>query len=157
MSKSEPARPIGRFTEHRIIRVAEVGSPSQGVAATRSEKKSQLDDPADVRDGVAVGDKIVVLFSDDQGRISLRLTEGVHDLEKGLLSSASALGMAIKGADEGDEIEFEHDDGRQRKALIESVDKGLIADAIPAAWQKESLTKAVPGRFESGGFPRAYR
>jgi transcription elongation GreA/GreB family factor len=34
------------------------------------------------------------------------LTEGTHDLEKGLLSSTSALGKAINGAEEGDEIEF---------------------------------------------------
>ena len=35
---------------------------------------------------------MVLLVGDDQRRISLRLTEGTHDLEKGLLSSTSALG-----------------------------------------------------------------
>jgi transcription elongation GreA/GreB family factor len=96
-----------------------------------------------MRDGVAIGDKIVLLFGDDQGRISLRLTEATHDLEKGLLSSTSALGKAINGAEEGDEIEFEQDDGRRRKALIESVDKGLRDVGIVTAWQKDSLTSVA--------------
>jgi hypothetical protein len=70
----------------------------------------------------AVGDKLVLLFGDDQRRVSLRLTESNHDINKDLLSSASALEKAIKGAEEGDEIEFDQDDGQRRKVLIESVD-----------------------------------
>ena len=129
MPKGESARPSGRFTEHRIIGAAEDGSPSHQAASRLPQKQPQLDDPdghVGLQDGVVVGDKVVLLFGDDQRRISLRLTEGTHDLEKGLLSSTSAIGKAVNGAEEGDEIEFEQEDGRQRKALIENVDKGFV-------------------------------
>ena len=73
--------------------------------------------------GIAIGDKVVLLFSDDQKRISARLTEGSNDLAKGRLSVASPLGQAILGAEEGDEVELPLENGRQRKALIESIEK----------------------------------
>ena len=73
---------------------------------------------------IEVGDRIVVLYSDDPRRIFLRLTDGVNDPEKGQLSVACPLGQAVLGAEEGDEIDFRLDDGRHRKALIEAVEKG---------------------------------
>ena len=63
------------------------------------------------------------------GSISLHLTESTHDLEKGLLSSASALGKIVSGAEEGDEIEFEQDDGRRRKVLIETIYEASVPTA----------------------------
>ena len=74
-------------------------------------------------DCIAVGDKVVLLFSDDIRRRSVRLVESKDDLQKGHLSIASPLGKAVLGAEEGDEVEFRLDDGRQRKALVESVEK----------------------------------
>jgi very-short-patch-repair endonuclease len=127
MPKGESARPSGRFTEHRIVGTAEDGSPSHQAASSLPQKQPQLDDPdchAGLRDGVAVGDKVVLLFGDDQRRISLRLTEGTHGLEKGLLSSTSALGKAINGAEEGDEIEFEQEDGRETTCTAARLRKG---------------------------------
>ena len=72
-----------------------------------------------------------MLFSEDERRISLQLTEATHDLEKGLLSSTSPLGEALLGVEEGDEIEFEQVDGSRRKALIESVNTSPLQ--IPGA------------------------
>ena len=73
--------------------------------------------------GIALGDKVVLLFSDDQKRISARLIEGTNDLEKGRLSITSPLGQAILGYEDGDEVELPLENGRQRKVLIESVEK----------------------------------
>jgi transcription elongation GreA/GreB family factor len=101
-----------------------------------------VDEQAFVRNGIAIGDKIVLLFADDKRRLSLRVTEATHDLEKGLLSSTSALGKAIAGAEEGDEIEFQQDGGNLRKALIESVGKGL-APRSGSSDQNVSLTTAA--------------
>jgi transcription elongation GreA/GreB family factor len=92
------------------------------------------------RNGIAIGDRIILNFSDDQRRISARLTESPHDLEKGLLSVTSRLGKAVSGAEEGDEVEFEQDDGRRRKVMIESVDKELTSAAFPPAARDPSST-----------------
>jgi very-short-patch-repair endonuclease len=134
MPKREAAQPTGRFTEHRIIEpdVDLTQKPGPSTDVPQDQLRDIGDDAdADLRDGLAVGDKIVLVFADDQCRISLRLTEATHDLEKGLLSTASPLGKAVNGAEEGDEVEFDHDDGRRRKALIESVDKGLASAGPP--------------------------
>ena len=98
--------------------------------------------PGGISVGVKIDDKIVVLFGDDQKRLSLRLTESTHDLEKGLLSSTTPLGKAVRGAEEGDEIEFEQEDGRRRKALIESVER-FIANDRGAADESRTLTSAA--------------
>jgi hypothetical protein len=125
-----------RYTEHRIIELAapmsdplsltaisEISVALSGLQVSNSEETGVQ--------GIAVGDKIVLLFSDDQKRISARLTDGVNDLEKGQLSVNSPLGLAIIGAEEGDEVELSLENGRQRKVLIESVYKGLVSvDAI---------------------------
>ena len=76
--------------------------------------------------------QVVLIFSDDQKRISVRLSEGGNDLEKGRLSASSPLGKAILGAEEGDEVELPLENGRQRKVLIESVEKGASAASISA-------------------------
>ena len=48
---------------------------------------------------------------------------------RGHLSVSTPLGKAVLGAEEGDEIVFRLDDGRERKALIESAEKGpRVAD-----------------------------
>ena len=71
--------------------------------------------------GIAVGDKVVLLFGDDQRRLSVQLTDGPDDLGKGVVSTTSALGIAVSGAEEGEEIEFEEEDGRRRRVVIETV------------------------------------
>ena len=73
--------------------------------------------------GIGLGDKVVLVYADDQKRISVRVSEGGNDLEKGRLSASSPLGKAILGAEEGDEIEVPLENGRQRKVLVESVEK----------------------------------
>ena len=82
--------------------------------------------------GVGLGDKVVLFFADDQKRMSVRLSESGNDLEKGRLSASSPLGRAILGAEEGDEVEFPLENGRQRKVLIESVEKGAPLAPISA-------------------------
>jgi very-short-patch-repair endonuclease/transcription elongation GreA/GreB family factor len=135
-----------RFTEHRNISAMENRAPANDTGTRQSEKTPEtngLTERLEARDGVAVGDKVVLLFGDDQRRISVRLTEANHDLERGLLSSASTLGKAIIGAEQGDEVEFAQDEGRLRKALIESVDKGLIVAPTITGGQNEALTSAA--------------
>ena len=62
-----------------------------------------------------------MLFGDDQRRLSVQLTNGPDDLGNGVVSTASALGIAVSGAEEGEEIEFEQEDGQRRRAVIEIV------------------------------------
>ena len=59
--------------------------------------------------------------------------EGGNDLEKGRLSIASPLGQAIIGAEEGDEIELPLENGRNRKALIERVEKSPAPSSMAAS------------------------
>ena len=128
------------------------------VSAQASEKRKQPDDSyADARapDGVAIGDRIILFFSDDQRRISLRLTDAAHDLEKGLLSSTSPLGEAVQGVEEGDEIEFDQEDGRRRKALIESVDKGVQRERF-ADMATPVVVNAVQSSCEARATPPSY-
>jgi len=134
----------GRFTEHRVIGTAdEANTARQAGISAASAKHPEEPDGQTGRDGVAIDDKVVVLFGDDQRRISLRLTENTHDLEKGLLSSTTPFGKAVWGAEEGDEIEFEQDDGRRRKALIESVEKGWVVPGAADRHKKGSLITAA--------------
>jgi hypothetical protein len=139
--KVEATLPTPRHTEHRVIQpvaLEDTATLSTGSEAGRAQPGlDEVDGQPVTVNGIAPGDKVVLLFADDQRRMSLRLTEATHDLEKGLLSSASALGKAVSGAEEGDEIEFQQDDGRRRKVLIESVSKGLLLAAVSAAHQKE--------------------
>lgn len=83
--------------------------------------------------GIGLGDKVVLVFSDDQKRLSVRLSETFDDLGKGQLAIASPLGRAIFGAEEGDEVELLLENGRRRKVLIESVDKSPASVAADGA------------------------
>jgi transcription elongation GreA/GreB family factor len=73
-----------------------------------------------------LGDKVVLLFSDDHKRISVRLTEGANYPEKGRLSITSPLGHAILGAEEGDEVELTLENGRGRRVLVESIERPAL-------------------------------
>jgi very-short-patch-repair endonuclease len=128
LGKTEQSASKRRFTEHRVIQAPPVVSDPAQQAAT--EIVLSLDEApvanAVQRTGIGLGDKIVLLFADDQKRFSARLTEGKNDLEKGHLSISTPLGRAILGAEEGDEVELELENGRQRKVLIESIDKPAV-------------------------------
>jgi hypothetical protein len=63
--------------------------------------------------------------------MSVLLADDKNDLENGRLSKDSPLGKAILGAEEGDEVEFRLDDGRVRKVLIETVEKGNVTAPAP--------------------------
>jgi transcription elongation GreA/GreB family factor len=52
------------------------------------------------------------------------LADGPDDLGNGVVSTASALGIAVSGAEEGEEIEFEQEDGRRRTVVVETVVPG---------------------------------
>jgi transcription elongation GreA/GreB family factor len=82
--------------------------------------------------GIELGDKVVLVFADDQKRLSVRLSESGNDPEKGRLSASSPLGKAILGAEEGDEVELPLENGRQRKVLIERVEKGAPLASVSA-------------------------
>ena len=126
VGQSGTARPAHRYTAHRTRRI---GATGEGTARPRrrshyvGSQRTGLLLTVPSRFGIQVGDKVVILFSDDSRRISVRLTEGANDLEKGQLAIASPLGQAVLGAEEGDEVDIQLDDGRRRKALIETVEK----------------------------------
>jgi len=137
LGKDEAARSQRRLTEHRIV------EPTSTLARSESDVAAiDLDGinliaaraPGLVTAGIELGDKVVLVFADNQKRISVRLFEGSNDLEKGRLSASSPLGRAILGAEEGDEVELPLENGRQRKLLIESVEKSSpLASISPEA------------------------
>jgi very-short-patch-repair endonuclease len=135
IGKDDTARPQRRFTEHRIVEPVSaqagpqpdvVGIDLSGVAVGGAHES------ASVPPGIGLGDKVVLIFSDDQKRIWVRLSESSNDLEKGRLSANSPLGKAILGAEEGDEVGLPLENGRQRKVLIESVEKGAPLTSVSA-------------------------
>ncbi len=109
--------PLHRYTEHRVIQMPAENS----VNSVRSEISGALPIEA-VGNHIVVGDKVVLVFADDQKRLSVRLVEGVNDLDKGRLSVATPLGQAVLAAEEGDEVDLVLENGRLRKVLIESVE-----------------------------------
>jgi very-short-patch-repair endonuclease len=136
LRQTETRRPQRRFTEHRTVEpeeaVAETAGLSEPIGIVLGPNDVPAADAAPAPGmGIAIGDEIVLLFSDDQKRISVRLIEGCNDLDKGRLSVLSPLGQAIFGAEEGDEIEFALENGRRRKALIERVEKFLSSAGTP--------------------------
>ena len=136
IGKGETNRPERRFTEHRTIKPA-AAEPPPAADATRIdavELPPAVESTA-VSAGIGLGDKVVLLFADDQKRMSVRLSEAGHDLEKGRLSIGSPLGMSVLGAEEGDEVDLPLENGRQRKVLIESIEKSptSVATALGTA------------------------
>ena len=115
-----------RYTEHRVIAPEpRPAAPELGGAAEFDLRDEPSAPPvAELPFGIAIGDKVVLLFSDETRRRSVTIVDGRNDLDKGRLSVSTPLGKAVLGAEEGDEIVFRLDDGRERKALIESVEKG---------------------------------
>jgi len=109
-----------RFTEHRVIAAQMVADDEAGISQDDLTQTTDASASPEVN-GVSVGDKVVLLFDDDQRRLSIRLIDGPDDLGKGVVSTTSALGIAVAGAEEGEEIEFEQEDGRRRRVVIETV------------------------------------
>jgi very-short-patch-repair endonuclease len=124
-----------RFTEHRTVQPP--AGPHAGTTISIHAQESHPDEllnAAGVAEAkISLGDKIVLVFADDQKRLSARLVDGTNDLEKGRLSVHSPLGQAVLGAEEGDEIDLRLENGTQRKVLIESVESTL---ATPFAARK---------------------
>jgi tetratricopeptide (TPR) repeat protein/very-short-patch-repair endonuclease len=139
LTQNEIVRPSCAFTEHRTIQAP---TPTDDLPVSIETPDVDLDGD-DQRGlvaalaasaGVAVGDKVVLLFSDDQKRMSVRLVEGSNDLEKGRLSISSPLGLAIVGAEEGEELELPLENGARRKVLIETIERVSVrTDGMPAA------------------------
>jgi very-short-patch-repair endonuclease len=132
VSKSKTSRPERRFTAHRTIeRVAAEPPPPADVAGIDMGGLAEMAEDATLAAaGIGLGDKVVLVFADDPKRISARLTEGANDLEKGRLAVSSPLGKSILGAEEGDEVELPLENGRQRRVLIESVEKSPVVVAV---------------------------
>ncbi len=114
----------GALTEHRTAD-AEISTSGISIAPDMDDLAAKRDRASPATAGIDIGDKIVLQFSADQKRISVRLTEDSNDLVAGRLSVRSPLGRAVLGTEEGDEIELDETDdaGRPRRVLIESVDK----------------------------------
>lgn len=147
IKEREAGRANARFTEHRTID-PDMREPAEAAKILESEMSAMKDVPSaslSAGSGIGVGDKIVLIFSDDQKRASVRLTETGHDLEKGRLAVQSALGKVLLGAEEGDEVDFVLDNGRQCKILIESVEKSPMRNVgafAPASAENEETAVA---------------
>ena len=123
-----------RYTEHRIVQ-----APRAETAPTETAEEPALsvieiatipEASVALGSGIGVGDKVVIVFSDNARRLSVRLSDFNNDNEKGWASVSSPLGQALLGKDEGEEIEIDLGNGRTRKALVESVEKRVsVADA----------------------------
>ena len=125
---------VHQFTEHRTVNPAPSGGTAlapMSVSFDKTDQSTHEDADSFLHPNVRIGDKVVLVFSDDQKRISARLVGGANDLEKGRLSITSPLGRALMGAEEGDEVELPLENGRQRKVLIESLDKGASRTTTP--------------------------
>ena len=108
VGNSESGPPARRFTEHRTVQPAVVAATSTPLEELGEIDLSSLEDSGRIAEppaagGIGLGDKVVLVFSDDQKRISARLLEGGNDLAKGRLAIVSPLGKAIIGAEEGDD------------------------------------------------------
>lgn len=114
-----------RHTERRIIESSAMAGPEPpvGVSAEAAAPAEAVPVAGAVPSVIGIGDRVIVQYSDDMRRMTVRLTEGSNDTEKGMLSATSPLGKAIVGAEEGEEVEVRLDDGRQRRALIVNVEK----------------------------------
>ena len=149
IGKNESGRAQRRYTEHRIVEPTQ-STPGHAEIAeiVGTDLGNELDSTGSVTSemstGITLGDKVVLLFSDDQKRISARLIEGKNDLEKGRLSITSPLGQAILDHEDGDEVELPLENGRQRKVLIESVEKASdLVIASPAVTIRTNGSAAV--------------
>jgi very-short-patch-repair endonuclease/transcription elongation GreA/GreB family factor len=142
----DSTRPVRRYTEHRTAESPQAAKEmlriDLGMTTPEPAQKAAADSVG--TRGIDIGDKLVILFSDDSRRISVRLTNAANDLEKGQLSIAAPLGQAVLGADEGDEVDVQLSDGRLRKALIESVEKTVLI--LPSPNIPTSASASVSGR-----------
>jgi len=144
LGDADGSEPSQRYTERRVVRKAEEIDAAGAVTKTvDGAKEAQEYGDAKSRGGIGIGDKVVLIFADEQRRISVRLTDSATDLEKGLLSAATPLGKSVYGAEQGDEIEFELEGGRQRKALIESVEKAVRHNVATQGFQT-AVSDQVP-------------
>jgi very-short-patch-repair endonuclease len=126
---------VRRFAEYRTINLEPSAANAPEPAPLFDDETGQNITHAETaslaRSNIEVGDKVVLIFSDDQKRVSARLIDGANDLEKGRLSIASPLGRAVMGAEEGDEVELPLENGRQRKVLIEGLGKSASRTSTP--------------------------
>ena len=69
------------------------------------------------RDGIRLGDRVVIRYLDDNRTATFTLSTARDDEANGVLGSDSPLGRVLLGAAEEDEVEFEAG-GRTRRVLI---------------------------------------
>ncbi|HVX91769.1 MAG TPA: AAA domain-containing protein [Xanthobacteraceae bacterium] len=146
------ADPLRRHTEHRIAAPPRSTTELPGIdlGGASSQPAAQPATDGGGEPGVALGDKVVVLFSDGS-RQSVQLTAASDSLDHGQLSVDSALAQAMLGAEEGDEIELPPERGQHRKALIESIEKnGLHRGA--AANGPSVAAATIPARSPASRF-----
>jgi very-short-patch-repair endonuclease len=84
---------------------------------------SETETPAD---GAKIGDRLVIQHLDDQQQATITLTQDRDDLANGFVPATSALGAALLGAHEDEEIEVELE-GRMRRILVRKADRTVGA------------------------------
>ncbi len=115
-------------SEQRVIEeIADDDATEESVRAAR-EAAEELEalESSDAKDEpvVAVGDRILVSYSDDPSRYrTLVISESEHDPENGIFISSDPVGQALLGAAVGEEIETRLDDNTQRVLTIFEIEK----------------------------------
>jgi very-short-patch-repair endonuclease len=125
ISRDAIGNALHHFTEHRIVQPPATSHVAVSPEENYVDEMLSVENVAETK--VGVGDKVVLVFSDDQKSLSVRLVDGAGNLEKGRLSAQSPLGQAVLGSEEGDEIEFSLENGAQRKVLIESAETAVTS------------------------------
>jgi hypothetical protein len=74
------------------------------------------------RDGIAIGDRVVIQYLDDRKQLAVTVTGDRNDSVNGFLSCSSPLGAKLLGKSEDDESEITVE-GRTRRVLILKVER----------------------------------
>ena len=74
------------------------------------------------RDGIAIGDRVVIQYLDDRKQLAVTVTGDRNDSVNGFLSCSSPLGAKLLGKSEDDEFEITVE-GRTRRVLILKVER----------------------------------
>jgi very-short-patch-repair endonuclease len=108
-------RTAARYTLH-------IKAPPKTFPPTADSSDSNDTGKPAARDGIAIGDRVVIQYLDDRKQLVVTLTGDRNDSVNGFLSYASPLGAELLGKSEEDEIEITVE-GRTRRVLILKVER----------------------------------
>ena len=111
------------FTEHRIVGASGAAAIASAIEDEHNEHPAQHVE----RNGIRVGDRVVVRYLDDNKTFSLTLTRDRNDPTNGWVSVGSPLGTRLIGLHEEDEAEFEVNGGVRRVIVVRAEQSAATA------------------------------